>query len=106
MAVARLRKKGKQPEKEKQLRVESLTWGDLTWVNIERPTEHETEYLSQNYPFHPLDLDDCLSRVQRSKIDEYPEYLFLVFHFPVFNKEVRVTNPSQLSVFISGNYLI
>ena len=95
-----------QVRKEEQLNLESLTWGDLTWVNIERPTEKETEYLAQNYPFHPLDLDDCLSRIQRPKIDEYKDYLFLVFHFPVFNKEARVTTPSQLSVFIGQNYLI
>ncbi len=93
-------------KEEKQLNMESLTWGDLTWVNIERPTERETEYLAQNYSFHPLDLDDCLSRIQRPKIDEYKDYLFLVFHFPVFSKEARVTTPSQLSVFIGENYLI
>ena len=95
-----------QVGKEEQLNLESLTWGNLTWVNIEGPTEHETEYLAQNYHFHPLDLDDCLSRIQRSKIDEYKDYLFLVFHFPVFNKEARVTTPSQLSVFIGKDYLI
>jgi len=93
-------------EEEQQLNLESLTYGDLTWVNIERPTERETEYLAQNYPFHPLDLDDCLSRIQRPKIDEYKDYLFLVFHFPVFSKETRVTTTSQLSVFIGGKYLI
>ena len=93
-------------KEEEKLNMESLTWGDLTWVNIERPTERETEYLAQNYPFHPLDLDDCLSRIQRPKIDEYKDYLFLVFHFPVFSKEARVTTPSQLSVFIGENYLI
>jgi len=93
-------------KKEQPLNVESLTFGDLTWVNIERPTERETEYLAQNYPFHPLDLDDCRSRIQRSKIDEYKNYLFLVFHFPVFNKETRVTSPSQVSVFIGEKYLI
>ena len=93
-------------EKEQPLNLESLTSGDLTWVNIERPTERETEYLAQNYPFHPLDLDDCLSRIQRPKIDEYKDYLFLVFHFPVFNKETRVTTASQVSVFIGGKYLI
>ena len=92
--------------KEKQPNLESLAWGDLNWVNIESPTEHETEYLAQNYPFHPLDLDDCLSRIQRPKIDEYKNYLFLVFHFPVFSKESGVTTPSQISVFISENYLI
>jgi len=92
--------------REEQLNMESLTWGDLTWVNIEGPTERETEYLAQNYPFHHLDLDDCLSRIQRPKIDEYKDYLFLVLHFPVFNIEARVTTPSQVSVFIGENYLI
>ncbi len=92
--------------KEEQLNLESLTWSKLTWVNIEGPTERETEYLAANYHFHPLDLDDCLSRIQRPKIDEYKDYLFLVFHFPVFNKEARVTAPGQLAVFIGGNYLI
>jgi magnesium transporter len=92
--------------REEQLNLESLIWGDLIWVNIEGPTEREIEYLAQNYPFHHLDLDDCLSRKQRPKIDEYKDYLFLVLHFPVFNKEARVTTPSQVSVFIGENYLI
>jgi len=83
-----------QVGKEEQLNLESLTWGNLTWINIEGPTEQETEYLAQNYHFHPLDLD------------EYKDYLFLVFHFPVFNKDARVTTPSQLAVFIGKNYLI
>ena len=93
-------------KKERQLNLETVAWGDLTWVNIEKPTEQETEYLAQNYPFHPLDLDDCLSRIQRPKIDEYKDYLFLVFHFPVFHKEARVTTSSQVSVFIGPKYLI
>lgn len=88
------------------IHVESLEAEGLTWVNIERPTRRETDYLAQIYPFHPLDLDDCLSRIQRPKIDEYPDYLFLVFHFPVFNKQTRVTTPSQLSVFIGADYLV
>jgi len=92
--------------KEQVLNLESVSWGKLTWFNIEQPTEKETEYLAKNYPFHPLDLDDCLSRIQRPKIDEYEDYLFLVFHFPVFNPEARITTPSQVSVFIGEDYLI
>ena len=108
MAVSKVKKGDKKVVKkeEQKLNLESLTWGELTWVNIERPTERETEYLAQHYPFHPLDLDDCLSRIQRPKIDEYKNYLFLVFHFPVFNIEARVTTPCQVSVFIGENYLI
>jgi magnesium transporter len=90
----------------KELNLESINYGDLTWINIEKPTEKVKEYLAQNYPFHQLDLDDCLSRIQRPKIDEYKDYLFLVLHFPVFNKLVRVTEASQVSIFISEHYLI
>ncbi|MFC1899579.1 magnesium/cobalt transporter CorA [Chloroflexota bacterium] len=93
-------------EKKEKLKMETLKLGDLTWINIEGPTEKETEYLAENYKFHPLDLDDCLSRIQRPKIDEYKKYLFLIFLFPVFKSKARVTTPSQLSVFIGDNYLI
>ena len=86
--------------------ITSIVWDKLTWVNIENPTEAETKYLAENYPFHPLDLDDCLSKIQLPKIDEYEDYLFMVFHFPVFNPEARVTTSSQVSIFIGEDYLI
>ncbi len=89
-----------------ELNLERISWGGLDWLNVERATKKETEYLAQNYPFHPLDLDDCLSRIQRSKIDEYEDYLFIVLHFPLFSKEARVTIPSQVSIFISKDYII
>ncbi|MCJ7769931.1 MAG: magnesium/cobalt transporter CorA [Dehalococcoidales bacterium] len=92
--------------KKDKLNMESLIWGDITWVDIASPTEKETEYLAQNYPFHHLDLDDTLSKKQRPKIDEYKEYLFFVFHFPIYHKEERVLTSSQLSVFIGPKYLI
>ncbi len=86
--------------------IRSLVWNKLTWIDIEQPTEAETQYLAEHYPFHRLDLDDCLSKVQLPKIDEYEEYFFMVFHFPVFNREARVTTASQVSIFIGEDYLI
>jgi len=111
MAIPKVRKRRtaatpRVRKEARQLNLESVAWGELTWINIEAPTKQETEYLAKNYPFHPLDLDDCLSRIQRPKIDEYKDYLFLVFHFPLFSKESRVTTTSQVSVFIGENYLI
>jgi magnesium transporter len=64
MTVSEVRKE------EQQLNMESVTLGDLTWVNIRRTRERETQYLAKHYPFHPLDLDDCLSRIQRPFIGE------------------------------------
>jgi magnesium transporter len=95
-----------QVSKEEHLNIESVIWGGLSWVNIEQPTKHEIEYLAQNYHFHTLDLDDCLSHIQLPKIDEYEDYLFLVLHFQVFNKATRISRHTQVSVFIGEKYLI
>ncbi len=95
-----------EKKKEQSLNLESLTWGDLTWVNVEQPTKREMEYLAKNYPFHPYDLDDCLSLKQRPKLDEYEDYLFFIFHFTVYNKETRVSTHDQISVFLGEKYLI
>ncbi len=94
-----------QPQKE-SLNIESITWGDLTWINIEATTEQEIDWLEENYGFHHLALDDCLSRKQISKIDIYPGYLFFVFHFPYYDKKTRVSTKRQWSAFIGEHYII
>ncbi len=90
----------------KEPSINKITWKNLTWVNIERPTRREMDYLAQNYPFHPLDLDDCLSKVQLPKIDEYENYLFSILHFPVFDHTTRITRPSQVSIFLGKDFVV
>src|SRR3989304_4860757 len=92
--------------KKEELNMESLTWGELTWVNIECPTGKETAYLAEHYPFHPLNLDDVLSRIQHPKIDEYKDHLFFIFHFSIYDREARISTLSQVKVFIGEKYLI
>jgi magnesium transporter len=90
----------------KQLNSKTITWGDLTWVDIVEPTEEAKKYLAENYNFHPLDLDDCLSRRQLSKIDEYQQYLFVIFHLPVYDKAKRVSTTRRWSAFIGDKFLV
>jgi magnesium transporter len=107
--IGRRRTIKKTPEAtapEEPLHIESITWGDLTWVNIQPPTPREIAYLAAHYPFHPLDLDDCLSRKQIPKVDDYPDYLFAIFHMPVYDKERRVATKQQWSAFVGDKYLV
>jgi magnesium transporter len=85
---------------------EVLTHGRVTWVNIEKPTPEDMNYLREHYPFHPLDLEDCLSRFERPKIDEYDDYLFIVMQFPVFDRMHRVSRPAEVDIFIGAGYLV
>jgi magnesium transporter len=91
---------------EESLHVETAVWGDLTWVNIVQPTEKEIKYLADTYHFHPLALDDCLSRKQIPKLDSYPGYLFFVFHYPLYDKETRIASKRQWSAFIGDNFVV
>ena len=97
---------GKNAEQVEQLNIESINLDDLTWINITKPTQREMDYLAKNFPFHPLDLDDCLSRKQRPKLDEYKDYLFFIFHFSVYNLVTKVSTHDQVAVFIGDKYLI
>ncbi|MHB1416297.1 MAG: magnesium/cobalt transporter CorA [Chloroflexota bacterium] len=88
-------------------KVDVLKHGELTWINIERPSQTEIDWLRENFPFfHPVDLDDCLTRVQRPKINEYEDYLFLVLHFPVFSRADRQLGASEVDMLVGTDYLI
>jgi len=91
---------------QKEKHIQSIKQGKLTWFYIENPTSKEVEFLDQRFHFHPLELDDILSRIQRPKIDEYEDYLFIVLHFPVFDKQNRITRPSEVDIFIGENYIV
>ncbi|MFQ5813749.1 MAG: magnesium/cobalt transporter CorA [Anaerolineae bacterium] len=86
--------------------VETITYGKVTWTNIERPTPEDIEVLRRNYNFHPLDLEDCLSKIERPKIDEYEDYLFIVMHFPVYDPDQHISRPSEVDFFIGSGYLV
>ena len=85
--------------------VETINYGKITWTDIERPTLEDIEVLKRNFSFHPLNLEDCL-RIERPKIDEYDDHLFLVMHFPVFDEGQRISRPSEVDFFIGANYLV
>ena len=86
--------------------VETIQSSGLSWVKIERPTELEWSWLQEHHDFHALDLEDVLSRNQRPKIDEYPDYLFIVLHFPVFDPAAGRLNAGELDIFVGADFLI
>jgi magnesium transporter len=108
----RLRRSGRAtdlaapPAEPRRPNVESIQAEGLRWVRIENPTALETGWLEEHFDFHNLDLEDVLSHNQRPKIDEYPDYLFIVLHFPVFDRTVGRLNAAELDIFVGPDYLV
>lgn len=96
----------KAREKTEELRVETIEYNKLRWINIERADDNEITWLHQNFKFNALHLEDVTGRLQRPKIDDYEDYLFIVLHFPVYNKSERTTQPAELDIFVGPDYLI
>jgi magnesium transporter len=87
--------------------VQRLEAFGLTWLNIEEPTAADAQWLTANYDFHELDIEDVLSRrQQRSKIDVYAEYLFIVLHFPRFDKQTKRMQAAELNLFVADDLVI
>ncbi|HEX2767425.1 MAG TPA: magnesium transporter CorA family protein [Candidatus Limnocylindria bacterium] len=78
----------------------------LRWVNIDEPRLADRLWLSETFGFHELDLEDVASHNQRPKVDEYPEYLFLVMQFPRFDKERNRLHPAELDIFVGPDFVI
>ncbi|MBI4310708.1 MAG: magnesium transporter CorA family protein [Chloroflexi bacterium] len=89
-----------------QLNIETIQHGGVSWINIQQPGVAEMQYLKERFHFHQLTLDDCLSVVQMPKLDQFEDHIFLVLHVPRFNKESRITMPSEVDVFAGSSYVI
>jgi magnesium transporter len=83
-----------------------LSANGLTWVHLDAPTKEEATALAERFGWHPLDVEDVLSKRQRPKVDEYADYRFVVLHFPVYDKAVQRLNAGELDVFLGPDYLV
>jgi magnesium transporter len=79
---------------------------ELLWVDIEAPDDADIEWLRRTFGFHELALEDVARRHQRAKIDEYPNYYFVVFYAARTQLAPRAVTAAELQFFIGKNYLV
>ena len=96
---------------QQQPRLAELHGDGLTWIHLEAPTHEQVQLLAARFGWHPLDVEDVLSRRERPKVDAYTEvegggYLFAVLHFPVYDATVGRLNAGELDVFVGPDYLV
>jgi magnesium transporter len=85
-----------------------LTAAGLTWIHLEAPSLTHAQELADRFGWHPLDVEDVMSKRQRPKIDDYADegYLFGVLHFPIYDRASRRLNAAELDIFVGPNYLV
>lgn len=86
---------------------QQLTGSRVTWINITNITPDDVEQIRRAFPYiHPLTLEDMLSPIERPKIDDDDDYIFVVAHFPLWDSVSRLTRASEVDFLVSRNYII
>ncbi|MBU1000829.1 magnesium transporter CorA family protein [Patescibacteria group bacterium] len=89
-------------------KAQSISNGRITWIDIRNPSRKEISGLVQKYPFHPLHLEDCMSKGHFPKIEQNLEdkYLFLLLRFPTLNPNEENISINQICFFLGEDYLV
>ena len=87
--------------------MKKIIHNNIAWIDIQDPQQTDLDFLIDQYRLHPFITTDFLPFLHRPKIDEFPEQLFLVLHFPVYDKknsgEVCL---AELDIILSDHTLI
>jgi magnesium transporter len=75
------------------------------WLDLTGPAEQEVAELKEVFGFHPLALEDTLKRRQRPKLDDFGEFMFLVY-YGVEDAGEGKPRPIEIHAFLSGGYIV
>jgi len=87
--------------------MDTLKIGTIKWHHILNPADDDLDKLTEEFHFHPLDIEDCKTAYnQRPKIDVYDDYYFLILHFPHFDRSNRFLKTKEIKIFWGEDYII
>lgn len=78
---------------------------NLIWVDLYRPSQDDLRWLRETFGFHDLALEDAVKQKQRSKVEMFEDYFFVVTH-GVRPRQGHALSPIELHFFVGANYLV
>lgn len=79
----------------------------LLWIDINEITEKDGEFLEQTFKFHYLTIEDCIGAdIHPPKIDEFPEYLFIIVHGINHVVESDIVETAELDLYLGKNFVV
>ncbi|MBI4328289.1 MAG: magnesium/cobalt transporter CorA [Chloroflexi bacterium] len=92
---------------EEEARIAFESKRGLLWVNVGGTTEEDGRFLESAFGFHPLAVEDCVSPlVRQPKIDDFGDYLFLIFHGIKEAPESEIVETTELEFFLGPHFLV
>src|SRR5215217_6210407 len=77
----------------------------MEWHHISDPNDPELDRLGERYHLHPLHIEDCRHRDQRSKIEESDGYLFTVMKCVRLDEACEI-HTADVDIFLGAGFVI
>jgi magnesium transporter len=78
-----------------------------SWINIDGLHDMEVmEKLGQHFLVHPLTLEDVVNTAQRPKLEEFDDYIFVVFKMLRYAPPEEQVRAEQVSLVLGSHFLI
>jgi len=79
----------------------------VTWINIDGVHQVEViEKIGAHFGIHPLILEDIMHTVQRPKIEDFEDYIFVVVKMIYYDDKKNDIEAEQLSIILGPNFVI
>jgi magnesium transporter len=82
-----------------------LAHDEYFWLDLTDPSEDDVTALGEVFSFHPLALEDMRKRGQRPKLDDFGEYMFLVYYGAGEGEGGEILL-EEVHAFLSGGYIV
>lgn len=83
-----------------------LSRDEYFWLDLDDPGDEQERFLAATFQFHPLALEDLRKRGQRPKLEDYGDYVFLVYYGVREAAAVGEVELQEVHAFISGGYVV
>jgi magnesium transporter len=78
----------------------------LVWVDVTGGSEEEIGRMGEEFPIHPLALEDCRHQHQRPKVDQYEPHILLVAYGTEAAIQGEPTRLHELDLVAGENFLV
>lgn len=86
--------------------MQSISHKRLSWALIEEPKAEDISFVQSEFKLHPLIIGKLTMPLYRPQYSEYDGYLFIVLHFPVFDKAGRFREVGEVDMLINDKFVV
>ena len=83
-----------------------IKFSNFSWVHSASIEKKAVEEIGRRFKLHPDDLKEVLPPIQRPKLVERENYLFMILMYPFYNHETKLIEIAEIDFFISRDFIV